>query len=144
VAAFKLVTATAEALAATVLLAFSTGHIERTVDRIVTKELRHDPNDLIANLVARHVRGVATDKTTLGITFAVVAAVKIVGAVGLLRRRPWGYYLLLALVVGAIPLDVYHLVTHHRWTSVILLLINIGLLGVLVRFKAFLTARESA
>ncbi|MGZ4141940.1 MAG: DUF2127 domain-containing protein [Actinomycetota bacterium] len=143
VAGFKLVTAAAEGFAATVLLAFSSGHIERTTRRLLSSELNHDPNDVIARFISNHIHGVASDKTILGLTLAVVAAFKIVGAIGLLLHKPWGYYLLVVLVVGAIPIDVYHLFHHHTWTSAILLAVNLLLLAILVRFRHFLLARET-
>jgi uncharacterized membrane protein (DUF2068 family) len=144
IAGFKLLTAAAEGFAATILLAFSSGHIERATRRLISNELKHDPNDVIARFISNHIHGVASDKTILGATLAVVAAFKIVGAIGLLRHKPWGYYLLLVLVVTAVPLDLYHFFKHHTWTSALLLALNVGLLALLIRFKTFLLARETA
>ncbi|MGZ4120433.1 MAG: DUF2127 domain-containing protein [Actinomycetota bacterium] len=60
-----------------------------------------------------------------------------------LAAQAWGYYLLVVLVVGAIPVDVYHLIHHHTWTSAILLGLNVLLLAILIRYRHFLLARET-
>jgi uncharacterized membrane protein len=140
----KLVTATIELVSALVLLTLSSGALQRLVNRLLAHEAVEDPHDLLVRLVHEHLAKVLTDKTTIAAVLLVLAVAKIVGAIGLLKRRPWGYVVLLVLVVLLVPVDVYRAVSHPTVAEGLLLALNVVILALLIRFRAALMAREAS
>jgi uncharacterized membrane protein len=138
----KLLTASIELVSGVVLLAFSSGALRRLVDRLLAHEAVEDPHDLLVKLAHRDLGRVLADKTFVGAALLTLAAVKIVGAIGLLRRRPWAFYLLLVLVALLLPVDLYRTATDPTLFEAVLLALNVVILALLIRFREPLVARE--
>jgi uncharacterized membrane protein len=140
----KLLTATVELVSGVVLLTLSSGDVRHLVDRLLAHEAVEDPHDLLVRLAHKDLGHVLADKTFVGAALLTLAAVKIVGAIGLLRHRPWAFYLLVLLVALLLPIDVYRTVIHPTPVEAVLLALNVVILGLLIGFRASLVAREEA
>ena len=99
--------------------------------RWAAAERRHDPNDLAATFVTRHVpsfvphRGIVVDVLlTLGL-------LKVVAAAAMFYGREWGAYLLLGVVALALPFDVTSAIVHPSAAHAAFAVINIGVLTFL-------------
>jgi uncharacterized membrane protein len=125
-----------------VLLAVSRGALRRWVLRLVTETGQHDLRDKVASFIRDHLPKLLADKNAFGLVLLGLGVLKIVAAIGLIKRRPWGYYIALAVVVLALPADVVHVVHEKSIGSGVLLALNVVVLVLLLWFRRALVAHE--
>jgi uncharacterized membrane protein len=139
---FKLVTGGAELVVGSALLFLSGSGLRTIIDRLTAAERLQDPGDPVVSFVYDHLHSLLSDKATVGAALLVLGLVKVIGAIGLLRHKPWAYYLLLAMVVLLVPVDTVHLIGHFSLGAAFLAVANVVVLGLLIRYRAPLLARE--
>ncbi len=125
-----------------VLLTMSADAIRALVDRLSREERVEDPNDPLVLFVQHRLPLLASNKTVLALTLLLLGSAKVVGAIGLLRRRPWGYWVLVVLLCALLPFDVYRVATRPSLLQGVLLMLNLAVLLILLRYRADLTAAE--
>jgi uncharacterized membrane protein len=139
---FKLVTGGAELGAGTLLLVLGRTGLANLVDSLTSHERAVDPADPVVHFVERHLPSVLSHEVAIAIALLLLGAAKVTGAIGLIRRRPWAYWLLVALLVLVVPFDAHHLITKPHLGSAILAVLNVAVLVVLIVFRKPLIARE--
>jgi uncharacterized membrane protein len=70
-------------------------------------ERRYDPNDLLAGFVTRHVPAVLPHRWLVVAILLILGAAKVTAATAMFYGREWGLLLLIAVVVAALPFDIY-------------------------------------
>ncbi|MBZ5637611.1 MAG: DUF2127 domain-containing protein [Acidobacteriia bacterium] len=142
VVVFKLATGGAELGLGITILALSAAGFDRLVGRLLNTGLRHDPNGSVFVFVERHLPALLAGKEWIALGLLALGGLKVAGAVGLLLGRPWAYHLLVALLVLLVPVDAYHVATRPSITGAVLLLLNVGALGILLRYRRALLVVE--
>ncbi len=142
VAGIKLITGSLEVVFGTALLGVSVARLHRLVDALTRPERLEDPNDVVVLFIQHRVPLLASNKTLIAASLLTLGCIKIVGAIGLLRHRSWGFYLLLALLLVLLPIDLEHVARHPALLSGLLLALNIGVLGVFIAYRTALIAHE--
>ncbi|HET7483475.1 MAG TPA: DUF2127 domain-containing protein [Actinomycetota bacterium] len=141
---FKLITGAVEFLAGLAVLVLPTSWLDQLIFASTRGELRADPNDLVANFLRSHGPAfLANHDQPLSFVLIALGAVKLVGAVGLIKRRPWGFWLAIGLLVALLPLDFYRALADASLWTVLLLVANVVVLTILVRYRSIFLERES-
>ena len=141
IVAVKFVTGTVEVVAASVLLLVPAGTLRDFVLRSVAEEQREDPNDLAAQFFKHHLGDIVSGRGTLGAALLALGAIKLVGAYGLLRRRPWGFYVLAATLIVLLPIDIYRAIVDTAAGTAAVVVVNALILALLLRFRSHFTHR---
>jgi uncharacterized membrane protein (DUF2068 family) len=71
----------------------------------------------------------------VAVGLVVLGAIKIVGGYGLLRRRAWGYYLLVTVLVVLLTIELVHVGDAHSAFSIVVALVNALVLALLLVFR---------
>jgi uncharacterized membrane protein (DUF2068 family) len=138
IASIKILTGTFEILSGLFLLFSTKGSLERLVGKL-TQFLAHSSPKMSSTLAA-HMHHLIDKRATLAIILLVLGVVKLIAAVGFLKHRPWGYYLLVAVLIAYVPYDVYELTKHVGPFVVATLVIDLVIISLMLYFKkAFLT-----
>lgn len=144
IVSFKLVSGAAELVGGLALLILPPSLLKVIFSLASAEELREDPDDPFVLFIQHRLPQLLGTKHLIALGLILLGAVKIVGAVGLLRRRPWGYKLLVILLIALLPFDAYHLVNKGSALSLGLFVANALVLGLLLLFGKALVARELA
>lgn len=141
---FKFVTGAAELIAGVAFLALPRSWLRWMIFASTRGELRADPNDAIANFLRVHGPVFVADyNRSVSIVLIALGTVKLVGAVGLIKRRPWGFYLAAGLLVALLPLDFYRAIADSSAWTILLLIANGLVLAILIRFRKTFIEREA-
>lgn len=138
---FKLVTGGAEFVSGTIFLLLSAAGLQRIADAMIAEELREDPGDLFALLIQHRLPTLLQNKTAIAVALFFLGTVKIIGAVGFLLHRSWGFYLLTALLTVLLPADIYHLFFHPTALAAVIVFLNIMIVGYMILNRKFLLAK---
>lgn len=137
IAAIKIATGTVEISSAVFLLLIGRDLLDRWSLK-VGKALAY-PSAHIGDLAAKTVHHAADHKLTLAIGLLALGSAKVVGGIGFLFHKPWGYYLLVIVLVAYIPYDGYDMSHHVGPFAVSTLLIDLAIIFLLLRHRqAFL------
>jgi uncharacterized membrane protein len=98
VVAVKLVTGGLELAVGVGLFAFSAAGLNARVAALARQARLQDPNAPLAVFIQHRLPSLASHKVVIAGTLISLGVMKIVGAVGLLKHRAWGFYLLAVLV----------------------------------------------
>lgn len=142
IAMFKFVMGGFEVIIGSTLLLASYAGLSGLVTRVVARELIEDPNDEFARLVVEKLFLFLDHKTAFGAALLALGCVKILAAVGFLRRKAWGYMLLLAVVALAMPAELYHLVDKPGIVPALVTGANAVVLACLLLFRKQLTGHD--
>ncbi len=107
-------------------LAFST---------IALEELREDPTDWFVLFLQRHFPGSWHTKEIIAFVLIGYGLIKIIGGIGLFKKKTWGYYLLTGFLLLLFPPDLYRLITNPSIGFGILLTVHFLILFPLVRYR---------
>jgi uncharacterized membrane protein len=144
VVGFKFISGTLEFLTGVVLAIVPPGVLRALVDFLVRTEVREDPHDPTVAFIQQHLAGLLSERKSIGVGLLVLGMVKIVGAIGLLRRRAWGYYLLVVALLVFLPIELVRLAGAYSDTG---LLVTVGdgiVLGLLLTFRRSLIEHDTA
>ena len=143
IVSFKLLTGGLELVAGTALFILSEAGVHSLVDSLLGKVRTYDPNHPFVSFVQRHVPDVLSRKSTIGVALLALGVVNVVGAIGLLKHKPWAYYLILVSLVGLLPVDIHHLVTKPTVVSAVLVGVNVVVLAALLIFRKQMIEHET-
>jgi uncharacterized membrane protein len=100
VIAFRLVTGVSELLSGFALLAIPTRWLRWVIFTSTRGELRVDPDDRIARLLRERVPSlIQHHHGSLALILIGLGVVKVTSAMGLIRRRAWGYDIAVGVLV---------------------------------------------
>jgi uncharacterized membrane protein (DUF2068 family) len=104
------------------------------------QELLENPHDLIVRITERIVPYIFDHRGYVILVLLGLSIAKLVGAVGLLKKKRWGSDLLMGLIVFVLPFQVYSFIIRPTWVKAgyltVGLLIAIYLGNIIVkRFK---------
>jgi uncharacterized membrane protein len=121
------------------LLFFSEARLEAWGQQLVSAELKEDSGDRLAVFLDRWLPALIDRKTSVAIVLLAWGAVSMIAAIGFMRGKPWGYYAIFGLIGSFMLLDVPNLAVKPSLLSAVLVLINVVVLWMLVRYRrAFL------
>ncbi len=100
-------------------------NVARTFHRLTAEELREDPTDRWVALISRHLPSLIQHRVAVGVGLVVLGTAKLVAAGAMLKGKEWGRYLLLGVVVAALPLDVRQAVVQPSPGEMLLLVLNV-------------------
>jgi hypothetical protein len=100
--------------------------------RLSAEELREDPGDRLVGFLSRHLPSLMAHRGTVAAALLVLGVAKVAAAIGLYNGKEWGRYLLAALVVALLPLDVRAALLHPRAGQLIVLAVNMVVALVLI------------
>jgi hypothetical protein len=89
-----------------VVLALPWVDVHRLFTRLSAEELREDPSDRLVALMSRSLPGLLAHRGLVAAMLIVLGVAKLAAARAMWRGREWGRFLLLAVVLIALPLDV--------------------------------------
>ena len=89
-----------------VVLALPWVDVQRLFTRLSAEELREDPGDRLVALVSRSLPGLLAHRGLVAATLIVLGVTKLAAARAMWRGREWGRYVLLLVVLLALPLDI--------------------------------------
>ncbi|HTK05029.1 MAG TPA: DUF2127 domain-containing protein [Candidatus Eisenbacteria bacterium] len=142
IAMFKFFMGAVEVITGTTLLLASYAGLTGIVTRLTARELIEDPNDEFVRVMAEKMFAFLDHKTAFGAALLALGCIKIIATIGFLRRRSWGYLLLLAIVALAMPAELYHLARSPGIFAAIIPLLNVAVLGFLLRFRKQLSGSQ--
>ncbi len=119
----------------TALTLLSGSRLTGIIASLVNEERLEDPNDSILYLVQHHIPDFLHGKVGVAAVFLAYGILKMTGGIGLLRRKPWGFYLLLGLMVVLLPPDLYRFAIKPALGYGVLNLIHVSILYALVRYR---------
>lgn len=133
---FKLLSGSAEIGAGILLLILGPSALEHLLRLASREELREDPADRLLALLQNRLPELWAHKHYFVAGLLVLGAIKIIGAVGLILRKPWGYYILVIVMLVLIPADLHHFWVARTLVSSILLTANLIALAVLLIYRS--------
>jgi uncharacterized membrane protein len=142
IVSFKLLSGAAELVGGLSLLLLPASLLKIIFSLASAEELREDPTDPFVLFIQHRLPQLLGTKHLIALGLILLGAVKIVGAVGLLRRKPWGHKLLVILLAALLPFDAFHLANKMSVLSLGLFVANALILGLLLLFGKNLVARE--
>ncbi len=131
---YKIISGIFEVLFA-IALAFFRRPIYHWYLRMSTQELFEDPHDLLARTFQTIVPVVNQHRIYLIFLLSILGVTKVIGAIGILRRKEWGLDLMVGLFVFLLPFDLYNLITHPSILKCVYLVINSIIVLYLVRHR---------
>jgi uncharacterized membrane protein len=108
-----------------VLLLIPGFNIAKTFHQLTAEELREDPTDRWVALMSRHLPSLIQHRVPVAVGLLALGVLKLVAAGAMWKGKEWGRYLLLAVVVAALPLDVRQAITHPSPGEIFLLILNV-------------------
>jgi uncharacterized membrane protein len=135
IAIFKFVSGGAELVSGVALSVLPAGVLTSIVDLVVAEEVREDPHDPAVAFIQTHLAGFLNQRGGVAVGLIVLGIVKIVGAYGLLKRRAWGYYLLVLVLIALLGVEFTHLGDAQTAVPVIITTANVIVLGLLLVFR---------
>lgn len=141
---FKLLSGAAELVGGLSLLILPPSLLKIIFSLASAEELREDPNDPFVLFIQHRLPQLLGTKHLIALGLILLGVVKIVGAIGLLLKKPWGHKLLVILLIALLPFDAYHLVHKMSALSLGLFVANALVLGLLLMLGKTLVARELA
>ncbi|MEA2498476.1 MAG: putative rane protein [Actinomycetota bacterium] len=135
IALFKFVSGGLEVVSGVALTILPKGALTSIVNLVVAEEAREDPHDPAVTFIQTHLAGFLDQRGGVAVGLIVLGVVKIVGAYGLLRRRAWGYYLLVAVLVALLGVEVGHLSEAQSAAPVIVTAANVVALALMLIFR---------
>ena len=100
-----------------------------------SQELLEDPHDLIAGIGRSVVPYIFNHQTYIVFFLLLLGAVKIIGAIGLIYKKPWGVDLLLGLTLVLLPFQLYNVIFHRSLIDLFYLLVGIFIAFYLTNYK---------
>jgi uncharacterized membrane protein len=140
IVAFKFCTGAVELVAGLMLAIVPPEVLRAVVDFLVRAELREDSRDPAIAFIQNHLAGFLSEHKGVGIGLFVLGTIKIVGAIGLLRRKPWGYYLLVIALILFLPIEGVHLAQSYSNSGLVVTVADCVVLALLLGFRKTLTA----
>jgi uncharacterized membrane protein len=119
-------------LAAGTVLAIPGVDIVRIFHRLAAEELAEDPGDRFVALISRHLPSLLSHRATVAAILIALGLAKLVAVSGMWFGREWGRYLLAAIVIGLLPLDVRAAVLDPSVGRLLLVLVNAAVGLILV------------
>lgn len=98
-------------------------------------ELLEDPHDFLATLVEKTVPYLLIHRGWVVFILLLLGLTKMVGAVGLWKRKHWGLDLLIIVTIGLLPFEIYALAIHPSLTKTAYFIINLFIALYLVNFR---------
>ncbi|MEO7803355.1 MAG: DUF2127 domain-containing protein [Actinomycetota bacterium] len=141
--AFKFLSGTAEFAAGLSLLILPPSLLTIIFNLASAEEMREDPTDAMVLFIQHRLPQLLGTKHMFAIGLILLGMVKIVGSVGLLRRKAWAYKLLVVILVALIPFDAFHLANKMSALSLGLFAANVLVLGLLLLFRKTLASETS-
>jgi uncharacterized membrane protein len=132
---FKFLSGGLEVLSGVALAVLPAGVLQTVVDMLVREEVREDPHDPAVAFIQGHLDGFLNQRHGVAVGLVVLGTIKIVGAYGLLKRRAWGYYLLVSVLVVLLTIEVIHLSDGLSGFAVAVTVANGIVLGILLTFR---------
>ncbi len=123
--AYKALLALGE-LVAGVALAIPSFHIAAVFHRLAAGELREDPGDAFVAFVSRHLPSLIAHRQPVAVALILLGSAKLIAAAGMWYGKEWGRYLLAAIVIGFLPLDVYAAVENPSLVRFLFVVANVG------------------
>jgi uncharacterized membrane protein (DUF2068 family) len=108
-----------------VLLLFPGFNITRVFHQLTAEELREDPTDRWVALISRHLPSLIQHRVPVAVGLLVLGIMKLVAAGAMWEGKEWGRYLLLAVGVAALPLDLRQAIIHPSPGEMIVLILNV-------------------
>ncbi|HTM68525.1 MAG TPA: DUF2127 domain-containing protein [Candidatus Binatia bacterium] len=143
IAMFKFLMGGIEAIIGATLLLASYAGLSGLITRLAARELVEDPNDEFIRLAVEKMFVFLDHKTAFGAALLALGCVKILAAIGFLRRQAWGYMLLLAVVALAMPAELYHLAGNPGLISAAITTGNAVVLAFLLIFRKQLSGHDA-
>jgi uncharacterized membrane protein len=141
IASYKIVTGTAEIVFASLLLFLSSEGLQNIVDGFTAEEGREDPSDLIVLFVQHHLPDILSGKGVFAIALLTLGVLKVIGGIGFVFKKDWGFWLVVALLAVLLPADVRELVIRPGVGLGLFVLLHASIVYLLVRYRrAFLHA----
>ncbi len=100
-----------------------------------TQELSEDPHAVLVRMTKGFVPNTLTHHSFLVVYLILLGAVKMLGAVGMMRHQYWGVDLLVAVTVIILPFQAVQLVLHPSIIDFLYILLGIGISLYLVNFQ---------
>lgn len=109
-------------------LAFSPDALHTLVFRLSVKELLHDPQDRVAELLRHFAEALGTGRHTFAIVYLVAhGLVKVVLAAGLLRNRRWAYPFAICALIAFAVYQLYRFTHTHSALLPVLSLVDLAI-----------------
>lgn len=119
-------------LAAGTVLAIPGVDVARIFHRLAAEELAEDPGDRFVAFISRHLPSLLSHRETVAVILIALGLAKLVAVGGMWFGKEWGRYLLAAIVIGLLPLDVRAAILQPSIGSVALVLVNVAVASILV------------
>jgi uncharacterized membrane protein len=142
IVAFKFVSGLAELATGAIVMIVPSPTIRTLFNLAAREEFREDPHDRLLPFIQHRLPELLGRKTFIGAALIVLGTIKLVGAIGLLLKKPWGYFLLLGVLLVVLPVDLHHAFVSPSLTSEVLIVLNMIVLICLLVFRRVLVARE--
>lgn len=107
-----------------VLLLIPSLDVAAVFHRLTAEELREDPSDLLVALISRYLPSLVRNRATVGLGLIAFGVAKLIAAAAMWNGKEWGRYLLAAMVVLLLPLDVRSAVTDPSIVRFVLVILN--------------------
>jgi uncharacterized membrane protein (DUF2068 family) len=140
----KLVTGGVEVVVGAFLLGLSVAGLQDAVSAVAREDRRFLQSDVAVVFVEHALRSVVSNKRMFALSLLALGTIKIVSAIGLLKHRAWGFYLLLAVVILLLPVDVVHSARHFSLPGLLFVALNASVLTILIAYRKQLVARDAA
>lgn len=100
-----------------------------------TKELLEDPHDLLVATFEKILPFIITHRDYIILFLCALGVIKIIGAVGMYKKKHWGLDLVIGLTILLLPFDIFGFFGHPTFLKFMYVLINIFITLYLVNFK---------
>lgn len=133
IAAFKIVSGSVEIASGLLLAATS----YRTLDRLITKSVSSlaGSNPGLASFLERELHDLASHKQSLALLLVGLGSSKVVGAIGFLRRKSWGFYVMLSVLVLYLPYDAVLIAEDGSLFTIGSALLDLVIIAVMIRYR---------
>lgn len=100
-------------------------NVAKAFHALTAEEIREDPTDRWVALMSRNLPTLIQHRVSVAVGLLVLGTIKLVAAGAMWKGKEWGRYLLLAVVVGALPLDIRQATSHPSTGETVLLILNV-------------------
>jgi uncharacterized membrane protein len=83
------------------------------------------------------------ERRGVGVALFLLGAVKIVGAIGLVRQRLWGYYLLIAALIVFLPIELVRLIRSYSSAGLLVTFTDAVVLSLMLTFRRRLLEHDT-
>ncbi|MCL4360339.1 DUF2127 domain-containing protein [Patescibacteria group bacterium] len=134
IVAYKLISGAFELILGTGIVFFG-NRMLGMYTRFRNEELLEDPHDLLVRVLGSVVPMLVEYRTAITIFLFILGATKIIGAIGLLKKKEWGLDLLIALFLILLPFDLYSLAFHFTVVKLLYFIVNTLIALFLMEFR---------